>query len=106
MPEYHPCSYFGGSIAEITDERHRHVLSNHDYFALTYWERAGETIRDPDLAITREQDYSAVILYRWYDDIGKNVAVAVRTDADGRHWLATAFMTRHIARGELLWVRN
>ena len=106
MPEYHPCPYFGGGIVEITDERYRHVLRNHDDFALAYWERAGETIQDPDLVIRREQDDGAVMLYRWYDDIDKNVIVAIRTDPDGRHWLATAYMTRSISRGELLWVKN
>lgn len=106
MPEYHPCPYFGGGIVEITDERYRHILANHDDFALVYWERAGETIRGPDLVIMREQDDRAVMLYRWYDDIDKNVIVAVRTDLSGRHWVATAYMTRDIARGEVLWVKS
>ncbi len=103
MPEYHPCPYFGGSIVEITDERYRHVLSRQDNFAPAYWERAGETIRDPDQAIMREQDKGAVMLYHWYDDIDKNVVAVVRTDANGCHWLVTAYMTRNVARGELLW---
>ena len=82
------------------------MLSNHDDFALVYWERAGETIQDPDFVIGREQDNNAVMLYRWYDDMDKNVMVAVRTDPDGRHWLATAYMTRDISRVELLWVKS
>ena len=105
MPEYHPCPYLGG-IVEITDERYRHVLENHSDFALDYWERAGETIRDPDLVARRQQDEGAVMIYRWYDDIDKNVMVAVRTDPGGRNWLVTAYMTRDIAGGELLWVKG
>ena len=105
MPEFHPCPYFGASIVEITDERYRHVLRRHRDFALTYWGRAGETIQDPAFVIEREQDSGAVMLYRWYDDIGKYVMVAVRSDPNGRHWLATAYMTRDLVRGELLWVR-
>ena len=105
MPEHHPCPYLGG-IVEITDERYGHVLENHGDFALDYWERARETIRDPDLVVRRHQDEGAVMIYRWYDDIDKNVMVAVRTDPGGRNWLVTAYMTRDIARGELLWVKG
>lgn len=106
MPEYHPCPYFSGAVVEVTDERYAHVLENHADFALPYWERAGETILAPDLVVRRIQDEDAVMLYRWYDDIDKNVMVAVRTDPNGRHWLATAYMTRGITRGELLWVKS
>ena len=106
MPEYHSCPYFGGGIVEITDERYRHVLRRHHDFALAYWERSGETIQDPHFVIEREQDRGAVLLYRWYDDIDKYVMVAVRSDLNGRHWLATAYMTWDIVKGELLWVRS
>ena len=106
MPEYHPCPYFDAWFVETTDERYRHVLSNHEDFALARWNRAGETIQDPDLVIEGEQDNNTVMLYRWYDDIGKNVMVAVRTDPGGRHWLATAYMTRDISRGNLLWAKS
>ena len=106
MAEYHPCPYFDGGIVEITDERYAHVLSRQDDFAPVYWERAGEAIRDPDLVIMREQDEGAVMLYRWYDDIDKNVVTVVRTDPNGRHWLVTAYMTRNMAKGELLWTKG
>ena len=105
MPEYHPCPYFGGGIVEITDERYNHVLSRRDDFAPAHWERVGETIRDPDRVIMRRQDEGAVMLYRWYDDIDKNVVAVVRTDTTGRRWLVTAYMTRNMARGMLLWAK-
>ena len=105
MPEYHPCPFFGGGIVEITDERYAHVLRRHDEFVLPYWERTGETIRDPDMVIRRNQGNGAFMLYRWYDDIDKYVMTVIRTDSGGRHWLVTAYMTREIERGELLWVR-
>ena len=106
MAEYHPCPYFDGDFVEITDERYRHVVSNHDDFALGYWEKAGETIQDPDLVIRRKRDNGAVMLYRWYDDLDKNVVVVVRSDLNGRNWLVTAYMTRKSAQGELLWAKS
>jgi hypothetical protein len=106
MPEYYPCPYLGGAIVEITNERYEHVLSSHADFANHYWERAGETIRNPDLAIMRQQDDGAIMPYRWYADIDKNVMVAIRTDPGGRHWVVTAYMTRDVARGEWLWVKS
>ena len=106
MAEYHPCPYFDGNVVEITDERYRHVVANHDDFALGYWEKAGETIQDPDLVIRRKRDNGAVMLYRWYDDLDKNVVVVVRSDLNGRNWLVTAYMTRKSAQGELLWAKG
>ena len=104
MPENLPCPFLGGTV-EVTDERYGHVLARHEDFALVYCDRAGETIQDPDFVIERDQDRGAVMLYRWYDDIDKYVMVAVRSDQGERHWLATAYMTRDVARGMLLWAK-
>ena len=105
MPEFFACPYFGGEV-ECTDERYAHVRSNHDDFALGYWERAGETIQEPDRVIRRKRDSGAVMFYRWYDDISKYVVVVVRSNFNERHWLVTAYMTRDIAEGELLWAKS
>ena len=105
MPEFFYCPYLGGEV-EVTDERYAHVVDSHADFALAYWTRAGETIQGPDRVIRRKQDGGAVMFYRWYDDIGKHVVVVVRRDSNRRHWLVTAYMTRDIARGELLWVKS
>ena len=72
MPEYHPCPYLAAAV-EITDERYAHVPMRHNDFASAYWQRAGETLQDPDLIIIRQQDKGAIMLYRWYDDIEKKV---------------------------------
>ena len=106
MPEFFPCPYFGGAVVEVTDERYAHVVSNHYDFASAHWERAGETLGDPDQVVMRKQDNGAVMFYRWYDDLDKNVVAVVRSDANGRHWLVTAYMTRNQARGELLWAKG
>ena len=105
MPEYHPCPYFGGDV-EVTDERYAHVLAHHSDLVLRYWGRIPETLAFPDRVFRSGQDPDGTVFIRWYDDLEKNVLVAVISDASGRNWLITAYMTRKTPKGEVLWAQD
>ena len=105
MPEYFPCPYLG-DVVEVTDERYAHVLAGHTDLVLAYWSRVPETLAHPDLVFRSDKDPDGMVFIRWYDDLEKNVLVVVIRDGNGRLWLVTAYMTRNVPKGEVLWAQN
>ena len=73
---------------------------------LTYWERVSEALAYPDRVFRGDQDPNGMVFIRWYDDLEKNILTVVISDANGRYWLITAYMTRKMPKGEVLWVRS
>ena len=90
----------------VTDERYAHVLLGHADLALAYWARVSETLADPDQVYRSSINVNSRLFSRWYDDLRKNIIVVAISDPGGRHWLATAYMTRKFPKDEVLWARN
>ena len=105
MPEFFPCPHFADTV-ECTDERYAHILEGHSDLVLRYWERVSETLAYPNRVFRSDQDPNGTVFIRWYDDLEKNILAVVISDANGRHWLITAYMTRKMPKGEVLWVRS
>ena len=105
MPEFFPCPYLGVTV-ECTDERYAHILQGHSDLVLTYWERVSEALAYPDRVFRSDQDPNGMVFIGWYDDLEKNILTVVIGDANGRYWLITAYMTRKMPKGEVLWVRS
>jgi hypothetical protein len=105
MPEFFYCPFFDVHV-EVTDERYEHVAAHHFDFASRQWDKASETLFQPDEIWSSRQLSDAVVFFRWYDDIGNYVQVVVRGDPGGRRWLATAHIAGRIRGSELIWKRN
>lgn len=73
---------------------------------LRYWERVAETLAYPNRVFRSDQDLNGRVFIRWYDDLEKNILAVVISDANGRYWLITAYMTRRMPKGEVLWVQS
>lgn len=105
MPEYYPCSYLG-DLVEVTDERYAHILKGHTDLVLRYWAKVPETLAHPNQVFRSDKDPDGTVFIKWYDDLQKNILVVVIRDANGRLWLVTAYMTRKIPKGEVLWAQS
>ena len=105
MPEFYRCPFLGG-LVEVTDERYAHVLDGHADLAVGRWERVAATLETPDLVIRSSQRNNGTVFAKWYDDLRKNILAVVISDANGRHWLVTAYMTRKTPNGTVLWAKN
>ena len=100
--DYFPCPYFGTDV-ECTDERSAHVAERHGELASSYWNRVAKAIHEPDQVWSSSHPGNAILFFRWYDDMAKYVLAVVNSDETGRNWLVTAYVTRTIRGGELLW---
>jgi len=102
------CQYLRASV-ELTAEREIHVAEHHPDLLPRHRDRIAGTLADPD-QVRRSTRFSHARLFsRWYPDImgGKYVVVVVVSQATKlRHWVATAYLARKLAEGEIEWEKN
>ena len=104
-----PCPYLNGSV-DLTAEREQHISERHPDLWPGHRDRVAETLRDPDQIRRSRRFGNAHLFSRWYTDEqqGKHVVVVVVSDFDQavRHWMITAYLTRQISGGDVIWKRN
>lgn len=107
------CPFLQAEV-ELTAERVAHIKRQHPEVADEIPNLIEQTIADPDEVRGDRRFPSTRLFSRWLDDLlrGKILVVAVVTDhpdsdaaGPGRHWVVTAYPTRRITQGDVLWVR-
>jgi len=101
-----PCSYLGREV-EFGAERERHIAVRHPDLLPEHRDRIAATLAAPD-QVRRSQRFAAARLFsRWHSDLkgGKHVVVVVVGD-NGRYWIATAYIARALAAGEVEWTQS
>ncbi len=102
--EFFPCPYLGGMV-ELNEEREQHIREKHSDFLTERLYYIAGALADPDRILRKAPDADTIVFYRWYDDLDKYVLVAV-VNHPGRDWIVTAFVTRRLQRGEIIWRRH
>lgn len=103
------CPYLDGEV-ELTEERESHIADRHPDLLPTYYERIAETLADPDEVRCDVRFENTILFSRYYDRgrRGRYVVVAVVTDSfpEVRNWIVTAYISKTITQGEIIWQRN
>ncbi|QDL10873.1 hypothetical protein DP113_25775 [Brasilonema octagenarum UFV-E1] len=109
MTEQFFCSYLGSEV-ELTQERKKHILQRHPDLPTAYLELIADTLNQPD-QVRRDVRFENTLLFsRWFATLrkGKYAVVAVVSDTFPleRHWIVTAYISRKITQGEIIWTRS
>jgi hypothetical protein len=103
------CPHLGTNV-ELTNERERHIATQHPELVPDHLELVEQTLADPDLVRRSPRLATARLFSRWYDNLrgGKHVVVVVvsETMPSARHWVVTAYIARRLAGGDLEWSRS
>jgi len=103
------CPYLGG-MAELTDERHQHILSKHPDFLPEHFQQLTETVVAPDEVRKDPRFPNAYLFARWFENVKgeKFVVVAIISDPppQERYWIITAYIARKLTQGAVEWKRN
>jgi hypothetical protein len=98
-----------GIVAELTDERAEHIAQHHPDLMPAHLQMLATTLADPDTIRTSRNMPSARLVARLFEELGggKHVVVVVVLPGAGpqRSWIATAYMTRRLAPGDITWTR-
>lgn len=104
-----PCPYLHGEV-ELTEERERHIAEHHPDLLPKNRQRIIETLAGPDEIRRSERVGTAILISRWFPDLGggKHVVVVVMSEPGEtkRHWIVTAYIARKLTGGEIEWKRN
>jgi hypothetical protein len=102
-----PCPYLKGEV-ELTEERERHIAERHPDLLPEHRAKIGETLAKPDQIRRSSRFGQARLFSRWYQAVrgGKHVVVVTVSEAEGRHWIITAYLARRLAEGEIEWETN
>jgi hypothetical protein len=110
--EYFACPYLETPV-ELTPERERHILDRHPDLPDDYLSLIEQTLLNPD-EVRCDQRFEETLLFsRWFVDIlrGRFLVVAVVSDqgreaADDRHWIVTAYQSKTVTQGDVVWTAN
>jgi hypothetical protein len=94
---------------ELTEERRRHIAARHPELLLRIGPRIAETILTPDLVRRSSRRPTAQLFSKRIhagDRIRHMVVVVECGDADDRHWVVTAYVTRRLTGGVVEWRRS
>ena len=104
-----PCPFLRGEV-ELTAEREGHIAKRHPDLLPKHRPALALTLADPDLVRSSARFGQARLFSRWFPDIrgGKHVvAVVVSQRAETpRHWMITAYLSRRLAAGDIVWQRS
>jgi hypothetical protein len=103
------CPYLD-SIMELTEEREKHIISNHPDLLPDHENQMAEASKDPEEVRRNKKFFNARMFCRWFDSIraGRYVVVVVISEAEtlNRHWIITAYLSRKITHGENEWKKD
>jgi hypothetical protein len=110
--EYFACPYLETTV-ELTPERERHILDRHPDLPDDYLNLIEQTLLNPD-EVRCDQRFEETLLFsRWFVNIlrGRFLVVAVVSDqgreaADDRHWIVTAYQSKTVTQGDVVWTAN
>jgi hypothetical protein len=106
---YFPCPYLKARV-ELTNEREQHIAERHPDLLPEHRQRIGDTLTDPDQVRRSTRFANARLFSRWFESVrgGKHVVVVIvsQSDADGRHWIITAYVARKLVEGDIEWKRS
>lgn len=102
-----PCSFLGREV-ELTAEREAHICDRHPELTDVLRTCLGETLVDPDEVRQSGQLSTSRLFVRGFDTIGagKHIVVVVVTDVPARDWIVTAYVTRRLGEGKVIWKRD
>jgi hypothetical protein len=104
-----PCPFLRGEV-ELTGEREAHIAARHPDLLPEHRQLLALTLADPDLVRQSPRFGQARLFSRWSPEVrdGKHLVVVVVSQEGGspRHWIITAYLTRRLAAGDILWKRN
>lgn len=100
-----PCSFLKGEV-ELTKEREEHIAERHPDLLPHHAECLAKTLEDPDQIRRSERFGNALLFSRWFEGVlqGKFVVVVVMTN--DRQWIITAYLSRKLAEGDIVWERS
>lgn len=103
------CPYLNTNV-ELTGERKRHIAKTHPELLPSHEQEMIGTIADPD-EIRRSKRYANALLFcKWFSSVkeGKYIVVVILSEASPkeRHWIITAYITRKLTHGEIVWQKN
>ncbi len=104
---YFSCPYLHGEV-ELSAERETHIAERHPELLPALQSRIAETLSNPDQVRWSVRAANAHLLSRSFPDLkrGKNVVVVVVTEDSERHWIITAYVTKNLAEGDIVWKRS
>jgi hypothetical protein len=109
MAELLPCPCLGAAV-ELTEEREGHISSGHPELGVRPVDVLARVLADPDTVRQDSRFPDTWLFSRWLPDLldGKHIVVAVVTDTGPpvRYWVVTAYATRRVTRGEIVWQRS
>jgi len=94
------------SEVELTEEREEHIRERHPDLLPKHRMSISEVLSDPDEVRASARMTGAHLFSRRFDNIGKHVVIVVNSEANGRHWVITAYLTRKLAQGVVEWKRS
>jgi hypothetical protein len=108
MP-YYQCPYLS-NVVNLNVERKKHIANNHPDLLPQYEDRISEVLKEPDQIRISERFKNAHLFSKWFDNIlgGKYIVVVVVSEEwpEGRHWIITAYITRRLSGGEIVWKKK
>lgn len=104
---YFSCPYLHGEV-ELSTERKTHIAERHPELLPALQSRISKTLSNPEQVRRNTRAANAHLFSRSFPDLkrGNNVVVVVVTEDKERHWIITAYVTRKLAEGDILWKRS
>lgn len=100
------CPYLQGEVI-LTDEREQHIIERHPDFLPQYKQCIAETLLKPLHVRCSHRANNALLFSRWFDDIrqGNYVVVSVIKDNAPRihPWIITAYLSKRLPKGDIVW---
>ncbi|MBL1216901.1 MAG: hypothetical protein D8M59_05335 [Planctomycetes bacterium] len=104
-----PCALLNTEV-ELSDERERHIAQRHPELLPEHLDAIAETLADPDEVRRSGRFGHASLFSKWFTHVhsGKYVVVVVVSEYEpaSRHWIVTAYVSRKLASGEVIWKRD
>ncbi len=103
------CPYLDSEV-ELTEERELHIVDTHPDLLPSYQERIAKTLADPDEVRCDLRFGNTFLFSQQYGKgrKGRYVVVAVVNDTvpRDRYWIVTAYLTKNVTQGEIIWQKN
>lgn len=109
MTQYFFCTYLASEV-ELTDEREQHILQRHPDLPSSYLDLISDALASPD-EVRCDVRYEDTLLFsRWCPTLrkGRHIVVVVVQDSQNidRYFIVTAYLSRTVTQGEVVWMQN